>query len=78
VYNLIPLEQLPSGSSARVGELMGRPEQVQRLRELGLRHGERVEMVRSGRPCIVRLCGNKLCFRDCDALNVLVTPEEVA
>ena len=65
---------LPTGSSARIGQLVGNPEQVHRLEELGIRQGETVEMVRSGTPCIVRLAGHKLCFRDSLLLSVLVEP----
>ncbi len=73
-YELIPLGQLHPGQSANVGHLLGRPEEVHRLEELGLRQGATVQMVQSGSPCIVRLGGSKLCFRTNDALRVLVQP----
>jgi len=74
VHDLIPLSQLASGQSARVGQLMGPPAEVHRLEELGLREGESVEMVQSGSPCIVQLAGSRLCFRQTDVFNVLVHP----
>jgi Fe2+ transport system protein FeoA len=71
---LIPLDCLQSGDVAEVVEVVGRPEQVQRIKELGLRGGVEVSMVRSGRPCILRLAGQTLCFRASEFLNVLVRP----
>ena len=75
---LIPLNHLRAGETARVGHLCGRPESVQRLEELGLRGGALIEMVQSGIPCIVRLAGHKLCFRASEASEVLVHPERLA
>lgn len=72
---LIPLSQLASGQSAVVAELLGRPDEVHRLEEMGLRVGTQVHMVKPGSPCIVRLLGHKLCFRPDDMLHVLVVPE---
>ncbi len=58
-----------------VAELLGAPEQVHRLQEMGLRLGTQVHMVKPGSPCIVRLLGHKLCFRADEMLHVLVLPE---
>lgn len=76
MHDLIPLSQLPSGRRGSVGAVLGLPDAVHRLKELGLREGTSVEMVQSGIPCIVRLGGNKLCFRADELLSVLVAPEE--
>ncbi len=73
----IPLHLLAPGQIAEVCELVGCPEQVVRLEELGLRSGCQVEMVQAGSPCIFRLDGQKLCFRDSDAFSVLVRPRMV-
>lgn len=70
----IPLQMLAAGQSAEVAELVGRPHEVLRLAEIGLRTGSTVEMVEPGSPCIVRLDGHKLCFRDGDVWSVLVRP----
>lgn len=69
---LLPLTQLEPGRSAVVGQLMGCPDEVHRLEELGLRSGTAVEMVQPGSPCIIRLSGSKLCFRETEAFSVLV------
>lgn len=70
----IPLEMLSPGQTGIVEEVIGLPQEVLRLEELGLRAGQPVEMIQAGRPCIVRLAGHKLCFRDGEALGVLVRP----
>ena len=73
MHDLIPLNLLAPGQSADVGQILGQPDQVHRLEELGLRGGAKVEMVQSGSPCIIRLAGHKLCFRSGDdMLRVLV------
>ena len=72
VHELIPLNLLCPGQSAHVGQVSGRPDEVHRLEELGLRGGAAIEMVQSGSPCIIRLAGQKLCFRADDLLHVLV------
>lgn len=72
--DLIPLRYLAPGQVALVDRICGQPEAVHRLEELGLRSGTEIEMVQSGSPCIIRVAGSKLCFRDCDLLSVLVRP----
>jgi ferrous iron transport protein A len=68
-----PLSMLQPGQSAEVDQVVGRAEQVQRLEELGIRSGETIEVVKSGSPCILRLGTKRLCFREADLLQVLVT-----
>jgi len=70
--DLMPLAVLRRGQVAEVGQLVGAPEQVRRREELGLRTGARVEMIRSGAPCIIRIEGSKLCFREDENSRVLV------
>jgi Fe2+ transport system protein FeoA len=71
---LLSLRSLSTGQTAEVGEITGDPEQVHRLQELGFRRGSTVEMLQPGSPCIIRLSGQKLCFRNNGALNILVRP----
>jgi Fe2+ transport system protein FeoA len=75
MLEMIPLRALPAGQTGRVGEVLGDPRHVHRLHELGLCQGSTVEMVQSGAPCIIRMSGNKLCFRDNGDVNVLVHQE---
>lgn len=71
----IPLEFLRSGQCAVVDEVIGCASAVQRLEELGVRSGRPIEMVQPGSPCIIRIDGHKLCFREGEALSVLVRPQ---
>lgn len=70
--DLIPIASLLPGQFAQVRQIVGRPEQVRRLEELGIRDGVVLEMVCGGTPCIVRVGATKLCFRDCEMCSVLV------
>jgi ferrous iron transport protein A len=74
----IPITTLRRGDVAEIAQLIGAPEQVRRLEELGLRGGARLEIVRAGSPCIVRVAGTTLCFRDDELLRVLVRPRKTA
>jgi ferrous iron transport protein A len=75
---LVPLSVLRSGQIAEIGQLVGAPEQVRRLEELGLRTGARLEIIRGGSPCIIRVDGGTLCFRDDESLRVLVSTRKTA
>jgi ferrous iron transport protein A len=72
MYDLLPLNCLAAGTAGEIAELVGRADLVQRLREMGLASGVRVEIVQSGSPCIIRVNGHRLCFRDCESMGVLV------
>lgn len=74
LQSLVPLTFLTIGQTAQVGQVLGRPDQVHRLEELGLRGGATIEMVQPGSPCIIRLGTNKLCFRADELTRVLVLP----
>ena len=74
VEDMIPLGFLARGQSGEIGELVGRPDQVQRLRELGIQAGVPVEMVQPGSPCIVLIDGQRLCFRESELIGILVRP----
>ena len=69
---LVPITVLRRGQVAEVDQLVGAPEQVRRLEELGLRAGARLEMMQCGTPCIIRVDGSTLCYRDDASLRVLV------
>ena len=70
--DLIPLHLMSRGEVAEIDQLVGRPDEVHRLEELGLRSGVVVEMVQPGTPCIVGLSGHRLCFRQNEAVGILV------
>jgi Fe2+ transport system protein FeoA len=76
--DLIPITQLRRGEAAEISQVLGSPEHVRRLEELGLRDGVSLEMVQGGTPCIVRVAGATLCFRHDELLRVLVKPRKTA
>jgi ferrous iron transport protein A len=75
---MVPITQLRRGEVAEISHILGTPEEVRRLEELGLRGGVHLEIVQGGSPCIVRVAGAKLCFRHGELLRVLVTPRKSA
>jgi len=74
VQELVSLNSLLAGQSARVGKIVGRADHVHRLEEFGIRGGTKVQMFQPGNPCIVRLAGSKFCLRADDLLRVFVRP----
>lgn len=69
---LIPLEFLQCGQIGCISQVVGDVEEVHRLEELGLRAGRKVEMLQAGSPCIIKVEGHKLCFREARQFSVLV------
>ena len=70
--DLLPLNMLTLGQKALIRQIIGQTSAVQRLTELGFTSGAEIQVLQHGSPCIVRLEESKLCFRDTEALNVLV------
>ena len=71
--DLIPMNLMHAGQTAFVRQVFGQTEQVHRLEELGLRGGAHVEMVQPGKPCIIRLGGQTLCFRADEMTSIFVS-----
>lgn len=71
---MIPIRKLAPGQTARIAHIVGPPEDVHRLEELGLRRGTSIQMFRQGNPCILRLEGAKVCLRAGKNIEVLVMP----
>ncbi len=69
---VVPLDHLAPGESGTILEVDGRPEQVQRLGEMGLRPGRTIRMVRSGGACIVAIGNHRFGFRGADAASILI------
>jgi ferrous iron transport protein A len=70
----VPLGSLRAGQRGLVGEILGKSDQVHRLREMGLHDGAPIQMVRPGSPCIICLRGQRLGFRMDDCACVMVRP----
>ncbi len=71
--HVLPLSLLRTGQRGRINGVLGPSDWVQRLREMGLRDGAEVRMVRQGSPCMIRLGSQTLCFRTDESTRVLVT-----
>jgi ferrous iron transport protein A len=69
---------LAAGQVAEIRQLIGPPDHVRRFEELGLRAGVRIEIVRGGSPCIIRVGDSRLCFREDSQVQVLVAPRKTA
>ena len=78
MHNWLTLDLLARGEVAEVAELVGPPEHLRRLAELGVRHGARLEVLCSGSPCIVRVGGSTLCLRDDERVRIFVTTRKTA
>jgi ferrous iron transport protein A len=72
--DLLPISMLRSGELGEVQTVMGTADLVRHLAEIGLRAGTRLEMIRPGTTCILRIDGAKLCVRGDELLQVMVTP----
>jgi len=72
---VVPLQTLRSGENAYVETLCGEHGLVQRLRELGFADGTPVQMLQPGSPCIVKVSGQRLCFRPDERTSILVRTE---
>ena len=74
----ISLSALRPGQVAEIGEIVGPEAHIRRLNELGLRTGAFLQMIRCGSPCILRVDGSTLCFRDDDSLRLVVPSRQSA
>jgi Fe2+ transport system protein FeoA len=78
MLDAIPLTMLRCGEVANIQQLVGAPETVRRLNELGIRSGALIEIIRGGSPCILRVEGSTICFREDEQVRVLVSPRKTA
>jgi Fe2+ transport system protein FeoA len=63
---------MASGEVGRVVQVVGVPEVVHRLAEMGLQEQVRIRMIQQGSPCIVAVEDHRLSFRAADEIKVLV------
>lgn len=70
--HLVPLTQLPIGSSGRVQELSGKTEVCQRLREMGFCESAVIEKVSGVHTVLCQVCGTRVALSDKAAQHILV------
>jgi ferrous iron transport protein A len=73
-HTLVPLELVPNGEWAEVEDIAGEPSWVSRMAELGVRVGSRLQVLRQGKPCLLRIGSCRLSFRDESGVHILVRP----
>lgn len=78
VQEMIPLELLREGETGRVVDVIGPEAWVHRLKELGVREGALVRMVKSGEPLILAIQGHRLSFRADPTTTVFVEVESAS
>jgi ferrous iron transport protein A len=71
---ILPLEFVPTGNWAEVEEVSGEQTWVGRMAELGLRVGCRLQVIRQGSPCLLRLEGCRLSLRRDAGRQIFVRP----
>ena len=71
---VLPLSGMRRGQRARIDAILGPPEWVKRLREIGLRDGAEIRMLRQGPTSMIRLGYQTLCVRCNEATQVVVRP----
>jgi Fe2+ transport system protein FeoA len=74
VDSLVPLELVADGEWAEVGDVAGEPSWVGRMAEIGVRVGSRLQVLRQGKPCLLRIGSSRLSFRDESRVHILVRP----
>lgn len=70
--HLVPLTELPVGSSGRVQELSGKTEVCQRLREMGFCESAVIEKVSGVHTVLCQVCGTRIALSDKAAQHILV------
>lgn len=70
--NIVPLDLMEAGEAGHVIQVDGSPEVVHRLAEMGLREQASIQMIQSGRPCIVAVAGHRFSLRMADDVEILV------
>ncbi|GIW98446.1 MAG: hypothetical protein KatS3mg111_1779 [Pirellulaceae bacterium] len=73
----LPLVQLRAEEAACVVELVGAPDEVRRLAEMGLSVGATIRMIRPGAPCLLAVGdtgAKRLSLRLSGEVDILVAP----
>jgi ferrous iron transport protein A len=74
----LPLDLVQTGEWAEVEEVHGETVWVSRMAELGVRAGSRLQVLRQGSPCVLRVGGARLSLRGHPGSQILVRPVRAA
>ncbi len=75
---VVPLKLVQPGVEAEVCQICGEQSQVRRLQEMGICQGCKLKVVCQGSPCIIKVAGSRICFRENELTNILVRVGSVA
>ena len=73
-HTLLPLQLVQNGGWAEVEDIIGQPTWVSRMAELGVRVGSHLQVLRQGRPCLLRVGSCRLSLREESGTHILVRP----
>jgi ferrous iron transport protein A len=68
----VPLSSLLENEQGRICLVEGNESLVHRLREMGLREGAQVRMIRPGKPCLIHVNDHRISLRADELITVLV------
>ena len=71
---MLPLECLQCNEKAEVADVVGDPNWVARMADLGLQNGAQLRMVAPGSPCLFELGQCRLCLRTDPSNCIYVRP----
>jgi len=72
---VIPLDLLKAGEHARIVQIDGQHDVVNRLQEMGLHEHVEITMLQPGQPCLIAVGNHRLSFRGEEAAVIFVQPE---
>lgn len=76
ITEIFPLDSLSRRERGTVFDLEGPASVVHRMREIGIREGATIEMVRPGQPCLVCIDNRRISIR-CQDCQILVSRQVV-
>ncbi len=71
--NYTPLDLLRDGESGEVMDVLGDPEWVSRMNEVGICVGRQVRVLRQGSPCLLEVEGARLSVRGESVRQIFVS-----
>jgi Fe2+ transport system protein FeoA len=69
---LMPLQLMAPGETGLIENVTGRPEWIGRMAEIGIRHGNRIQVLAPGSPCLLLVGECRLCLRMDECAQILV------
>ncbi len=71
-HNMFPLDLLSDGETGEIAAVMGDPDWISRMTEIGISVGRKVRVLRQGSPCLLEVEGARLSVRSENTMHILV------